>query len=135
MGTGPRSASNGAEAKALILEDGLRPDLLLTDVVMPGMSGAALVEELRRIMPDLKFVFMSGYPDTAIARHRIPNAAFDFLQKPFSIRDLANKIETVLGPTGPPGTSRRYEEMPMTEQPDVAQTLTLENVQSGVIVL
>ena len=52
-------------------------------------------------MPDLRFIFMSGYPDTAIARHRIPNAAFDFLQKPFSIRDLANKIETVLGPTGP----------------------------------
>ena len=101
LGYRARVASNGAEAKALILEDGLRPDLLLTDVVMPGMSGAALVEELRRIMPDLRFIFMSGYPDTAIARHRIPNAAFDFLQKPFSIRDLANKIETVLGPTGP----------------------------------
>jgi two-component system, cell cycle sensor histidine kinase and response regulator CckA len=101
IGYRAKVASNGAEAKALILEDDLRPDLLLTDVVMPGMSGAALVEEVRRIMPDLRFIFMSGYPDTAIARHRIPNAAFDFLQKPFSIRDLANKIETVLGPTGP----------------------------------
>jgi two-component system, cell cycle sensor histidine kinase and response regulator CckA len=101
LGYRAKVASNGAEAKALILDDDLRPDLLLTDVVMPGMSGAALVEELRRVMPDLRFIFMSGYPDTAIARHRIPNAAFDFLQKPFSIRDLANKIETVLGPAGP----------------------------------
>ncbi len=100
LGYQAKIAANGAEAMALILEEGLRPDLLLTDVVMPGMSGAALVEELRRTMPDLKFMFMSGYPDTAIARHRIPNTAFDFLQKPFSIRDLANKIETVLGVGG-----------------------------------
>ncbi len=103
LGYVARVAANGAEAKSMILEEGVRPDLLLSDVVMPGMSGAALVEELRRVLPDLKFVFMSGYPDTAIARHRIPNAAFDFLQKPFSIRDLANKIETVLGPTGVAG--------------------------------
>jgi two-component system cell cycle sensor histidine kinase/response regulator CckA len=99
LGYRAKVAANGAEAKALILEDGLRPDLLLSDVVMPGMSGAALVEELRRTISDLRFIFMSGYPDTAIARHRIPNAAFDFLQKPFSIRDLGNKIESVLGPT------------------------------------
>ena len=91
-------AADGAEARTLVESNGVRPDLLLTDVVMPGMSGAALVEEIRRNVPDLKFVFMSGYPDSAIARHRIENATFGFLQKPFSMKDLASKLEAALHP-------------------------------------
>jgi len=89
-------APNGAEASRLVEEEQLRPALLLTDVVMPGTSGAALAENLRRTMPGLKVIFMSGYPDTAIARHRLAESTIAFLQKPFSISQLGDKIKSVL---------------------------------------
>jgi two-component system cell cycle sensor histidine kinase/response regulator CckA len=95
-------APNPTEAAAMVAEGGLRPDLLLSDVVMPGTSGAALVEDLRKTMPDLKVIFMSGYPDSAIARHRLGESTVFFLQKPFSISELSDKIESVLGSVNTP---------------------------------
>jgi YesN/AraC family two-component response regulator len=77
-------------------DEGVRPDLILTDVVMPGMSGRVLVERLRRTLPDVKVMFMSGYTDDAIVRHGVLGSDQDFLQKPFSVAALASKISSVL---------------------------------------
>jgi DNA-binding NtrC family response regulator len=70
--------------------------LVLTDVVMPGLSGKALAEQLSSSRPELKILFMSGYTDEAIAHHGVLNPGVDFLQKPFTLMGLARKIRSVL---------------------------------------
>jgi FixJ family two-component response regulator len=69
---------------------------LLTDVVMPGMSGQALAGQLAQSRPGLKVLFMSGYTDNAIAHHGVLDAGIPFLQKPFNPIDLARKVRRVL---------------------------------------
>ena len=83
-------------------EQGFEPDLVLTDVVMPGMSGAELAQRLRSDRPGLKVLYMSGYPDDAIAPHGVLDPGTPFIQKPFSERALAVKVREALGGEGPP---------------------------------
>ena len=90
-------AANGKEALSLVEERGLQPDLIITDVIMPGMSGAATVERLKGINPDLKVIYMSGYTDNAIAHHGVLAPGMNFIQKPFNTHDLAAKVQSVLG--------------------------------------
>ncbi|HUF93900.1 MAG TPA: PAS domain S-box protein [Candidatus Limnocylindria bacterium] len=71
-------------------------DLLLTDVVMPRMSGGALAEALASLRPETKILFMSGYTDDAIVRHGVLEKGVDLLEKPFSPRTLAAKVRAVL---------------------------------------
>ena len=77
-------------------EKGLKPDLVFTDVVMPGMSGSVLSERLRRKQPDLKVLFMSGYTDNAIVHHGVLDPGTPFIQKPSTLRDIAEKVRAVL---------------------------------------
>ena len=99
LGYRTREASNGAEALALVERQGLRPDLVLTDVVMPEMSGTVLAENLRKHMPSLKVVYMSGYADETVLGHGVVGERVDFLRKPFSMADVAGRLEAVFGPT------------------------------------
>jgi len=71
-------------------------DLLLTDVVMPRMSGARLADELRKRRPDLKVVYTSGYTDNAIVHHGVLQPDTIFIQKPFRIADLISLLQDVL---------------------------------------
>lgn len=71
-------------------------DLLMTDVVMPGMSGRDLWERLAAQHPGLKCLFMSGYTANVISHHGVLDKGIHFLQKPFAIRDLAEKIREAL---------------------------------------
>jgi two-component system, cell cycle sensor histidine kinase and response regulator CckA len=70
--------------------------LLLTDVVMPEVSGSALAERLAAIAPDMRILFMSGYSDEAVYRHGEIGPGAAFLEKPFSERTLARKVREVL---------------------------------------
>jgi CheY-like chemotaxis protein len=70
--------------------------LLLTDVVMPGMSGPELAEQLALRRPGIKVLFTSGYTDDAIARQGILDSKVAFIQKPYRPRALAKKIREVL---------------------------------------
>jgi two-component system, cell cycle sensor histidine kinase and response regulator CckA len=70
--------------------------LLLTDVVMPGMNGVELAKRLRSFDPQLKVVFVSGYADSIILRESAPDEAVHFVQKPYRMVLLANKIREVL---------------------------------------
>jgi CheY-like chemotaxis protein len=70
--------------------------LLLTDVVLPQMGGKELADQLKESRPDLKVLYMSGYTDYAIAHHGILNSDTHFLQKPFSLKTLSQKVREAL---------------------------------------
>jgi PAS domain S-box-containing protein len=84
------------DALRLAREDARRIDLLLTDVVMPMMSGRLLAERVRRIHPETKVLYMSGYTDDTMADHRAADPEASFLQKPFTPPELARRVREML---------------------------------------
>ncbi len=95
LGYRVHAASHVDEALAAV-KVGLQPDLLLTDVIMPGCSGPALAERLLKIQPQLKVIYTSGYTDDAIIQHGVLDSGTEFLQKPFTSSDLSKKLRKVL---------------------------------------
>ncbi len=84
-------AGDGMEALAMVDGQSGGIDLLVTDVIMPGMAGDELVEHMRLRRPDLKVVFVSGYASESIPKI-VTNAKTSFLQKPFPVQDLIRKV-------------------------------------------
>jgi two-component system, cell cycle sensor histidine kinase and response regulator CckA len=72
-------------------------NLLMTDVVMPEMNGRDLAKNILSFHPSIKRLFMSGYTANVIAHHGVLDEGVNFIQKPFSMRDLAAKLRQVLG--------------------------------------
>ncbi|MCE9566931.1 MAG: response regulator, partial [Planctomycetes bacterium] len=89
-------AGNGVDAIRVAEAHAGPIDLLLTDVVMPGMGGRELAEAIRTLRPGVRVLFMSGYTDDAIVRHGVIEARDSFVQKPFTPLDLARKVRSVL---------------------------------------
>ncbi len=90
------SAATGEEAIAICKKHKAEIDVLLTDVVMPGMSGKDLVHFLQEQGIDVSVVFMSGYTDNAIVHHGVLDSGICFLQKPFTPESLARKVREAL---------------------------------------
>jgi two-component system cell cycle sensor histidine kinase/response regulator CckA len=89
-------ANGGERAMELFTAHPERIDLLITDVVMPRMSGKEVAEQLRNVHPETKVLFMSGYTDEAIVHHGIVDSHIAFIQKPFSENALTRKVREVL---------------------------------------
>jgi PAS domain S-box-containing protein len=90
------SASDGEEALRLAQAYKELIHMVLTDVIMPGISGNTLVTRLRISRPKIKSLFISGYTDEAIGHHGILDSGIAFLQKPFSIESLTRTVREVL---------------------------------------
>jgi len=88
--------SNGQEAYNLLQEKKLKLDLLLTDLIMPKMGGRELSEKLKKNYPDVKILFTSGYSDNQIGIDGRLMEGAEFLQKPYSLPILADKVREVL---------------------------------------
>ena len=90
------SAAGGGDAIQLAVEHAGRIDLLLSDVILPNMNGRQIYEKLLQLRPQLRVLFMSGYTENIIAPHGVLEAGFYFVQKPFSLKELARKVRDAL---------------------------------------
>ncbi|MDH5591195.1 MAG: response regulator, partial [Gemmatimonadota bacterium] len=89
-------ASGGTEALAAVEKLEGRVHLLLTDVVMPGMNGRELSQELTARYPNVRVLFMSAYTEDEVILHGVRVAEVDFISKPFTIDGLRRKVRIIL---------------------------------------
>jgi PAS domain S-box-containing protein len=92
-------AADGAVAMQIAVAHEGVIHLLLTDVIMPGMNGRELAQRISEIRPNVKVLYMSGYTENVIGRNGTLDAGVRLLQKPFTLRDLKNKVREVLDST------------------------------------
>ena len=93
-GSGPEAlqfAANGASI-----------DLVISDVVMPKMSGREFADRLLQLRPNTKLLYVSGYADDVVLHSGVPMQGMIFLQKPYSLRQLAGKVQSLLAGTPRP---------------------------------
>jgi len=88
-------AANATEALAIV-RDGRAFDLLFTDVIMPGLNGRQLAEEIQKVRPELKVLFTSGYTENAIIHHGRLDEGVLLLAKPYRKSDMATMIRKAL---------------------------------------
>jgi PAS domain S-box-containing protein len=96
-------AADGAVAMQIAVAHEGVIHLLLTDVIMPGMNGRELAQRISEIRPNTKVLYMSGYTENVIGHNGTLDAGVRLLQKPFTLRELKNKVREVLDST-PPGS-------------------------------
>jgi CheY-like chemotaxis protein len=94
-------ACNGQAALDLAATHSDPIHLVVTDVVMPGLSGHELVHQLLLARPATKVLYLSGHAEEAVASPLVPQAPNAFLQKPFTLQNLSRKVREVLGPLQP----------------------------------
>ena len=90
-------AADTGENAVRIFRNNPDVDLLLTDVVAPGMSGPMIVDQIVALKPDIKVLFMSGYDGTHVVQRYVVDKGYSLLVKPFTMLQLEDKVRAVLG--------------------------------------
>ncbi len=105
-GIGVVEAASGPIALEIFRKDPHQFSVVVTDVVMPGMSGPAMVQELLPLRPELRVLFISGYTDNELVREVVSEHGFAFLQKPFAPHALVSRVQELAGEVAPaPGSA------------------------------
>lgn len=89
-------AKDGLEALAAVGSENSPIHLVMTDVVMPNMSGGEMAEQIRRLRPEVKWLFVSGYAGRTVLDQRVLDGQSSFLQKPYTLKELAARIRETL---------------------------------------
>jgi DNA-binding response OmpR family regulator len=89
-------APDGAEGVQKALDHPGVIDLLLTDVIMPKMNGKEVADELKKVRPKIKVVFISGYPHEVLSQQKTLDASIHLIQKPFELDFLTGQIRKIL---------------------------------------
>jgi two-component system cell cycle sensor histidine kinase/response regulator CckA len=92
------TADSGEHALTLFKRQGAPIDLLVTDVVAPGMSGPMLADKLSELQPDLKVLYISGYDNTNVVQKYVVEKGHALLTKPFTVKELEAKMHDLLYP-------------------------------------
>jgi two-component system, cell cycle sensor histidine kinase and response regulator CckA len=90
-------ARNGLEALSVAGDLNCRIDLVVSDVVMPNMSGGEMAKELKRLRPETRLIFVSGYAAKTVLNHDVCDLNTNFLEKPYTLKQLSTKIRQALG--------------------------------------
>lgn len=91
------TADSGEHALTLYRNQSGPLDLLITDVVAPGMSGPVLADKLTALQPDLRVLYISGYDSTQVVQKYVVEKGHALLIKPFAVAELRDKVEEILG--------------------------------------
>lgn len=89
-------AESGQQALEIVKEKGNEIELIISDVIMPGINGTAMVEEVHKTYPNLPVIFISGYAEDVFDEHNKNSKEFNFLPKPYTLKQLAMKVKDVL---------------------------------------
>ena len=89
-------AKNGEDALKLLKKEKINPQLLITDIIMPGMDGKELSQKVKKILPKIKIIYTSGYTDSYIGSEELQQEGVHFIGKPYSISTISSKIREVL---------------------------------------
>ncbi len=122
---------NAARALELVAEPGRRVHLLLTDVVMPGINGRHLADQARVLQPDLKVVFMTGYPQDVVVDRGRAEPGIELVQKPFEREDLAARIRALLDQDGDEPSGSRPRVHVLTDIPPAGEAARGRAVGEG----
>jgi two-component system, cell cycle sensor histidine kinase and response regulator CckA len=105
-------AKDGLEALEIVKNYALTIHLVATDVVMPNMSGGELASELSTLRPEAVLLFVSGYAGKTVLDHNVIDLETNFLQKPYTLKQLSGKIRAALDHTGSAKEQRMLSENP-----------------------
>jgi two-component system, cell cycle sensor histidine kinase and response regulator CckA len=97
------TADSGEHALTLFKRQKEPIELLITDVIQPGMSGPMLADKLTTLQPDLKVLYISGYDNTHVVQKYVVEKGHALLPKPFTVEELRSKVEKMLHPVAQTG--------------------------------
>jgi two-component system, cell cycle sensor histidine kinase and response regulator CckA len=92
------TADSGEHALTIFKKHGAPIDLLVTDVIAPGMSGPMLADKLSALQPDLKVLYISGYDNTHVVQKYVVEKGHALLSKPFTVEEMKSKVREMLSP-------------------------------------
>ena len=96
MGYKILESENGLVALQILREHDYNIDLIITDLIMPEMDGIELYNEIQKLKPDIKFLFISGYTDETLSEIGVKINKIKFLRKPFNIKEISSEIRKIL---------------------------------------